>query len=134
MPDEITAEQIAAWEESRQKFVAEHGEVTSFCGGMLQLLVPGYEPPDTKEMWYAGCWLNGMLQEAGASEDVAAEICFAHGQKSVFANLGDGTVWDIAAQSLQQFKDGHWDKPGEELAERLNQKYLVPLVKNGRAN
>lgn len=67
-----------------------------------------------KTLFMSGQWLTEKLIEAGASDDEAASICFAHGQRSFGRD-----PWQIAQEQLQRWNQGIADKPGEELANEL---------------
>lgn len=71
------------------------------------------------QIWKAGCWLDEMLRNAGASDEENTNICFVLGQRSVFGN-----PWKWAVRYANEFEQKRTveDKPGVELADKLNKK------------
>lgn len=69
------------------------------------------------ECWKAGCWLNKMLEADGATKKQIQDIRFAHGQRSAF-----GDPWEWAVKYANEFEESKAvkDKPGIELADRIN--------------
>ena len=69
------------------------------------------------EVWQSGCWLNWHLQELECEEGERHNICFAHGQRSVF-----GDTWEWAVKYLNEYvAGGVRDKAGAGLADRINE-------------
>lgn len=78
------------------------------------------------EVWQAGCWLNWILEEANCPDEERYNIGFTHGQQSVFGN-----TWEWAVRYVNEyFETGKiQDKPGIELADKINNKYIKKEVK-----
>jgi len=71
-------------------------------------------------VWTSGCWLNNMLEKAGATKEQIHDIGFCHGQRSCFGN-----AYEWAIKYLEQFENNKFtDKPGLELADKINEQYL----------
>lgn len=75
--------------------------------------------PHFFECWKAGCWLNQMLRDHGASEAEVRDIGFCHGQRSAFAPRDHTYLW--ALRYVNDFAALHAidDKPGVELADSI---------------
>lgn len=71
-----------------------------------------------EELWKSGCWLKETLVRFGATEQQSTDICFAHGQRSVF---GDPWKYAVAYANKWMEKMTIPEKPGPELANRINQ-------------
>lgn len=73
------------------------------------------------QIWKAGCWLDEMLRNAGASDEENTNICFVLGQRSFFED-----PWKWAIHYANEFKQKKFvsDNPGVELADMLNKKHL----------
>lgn len=65
-----------------------------------------------------GNWLQMELLGAGATEELALKICFATGQRQAMI-LPGGDLWAPAKDALYRYKQGEWDEPGPELAQKL---------------
>ncbi len=77
--------------------------------------------PRTELLWMAGCWLNTVLKQMGATDKQVFDIGFAHGQRSVFS---DPVAVAVAyANEFESTKEVQ-DKPGLELADRLNEEHI----------
>jgi len=70
-----------------------------------------------EDVWCAGCWLNDELKKSGATKDEIHNISFAHGQRSLFGNT---YKWAVAYLNEFESKGSIEDKPGEELANKIN--------------
>lgn len=72
--------------------------------------------PLIKKIWQAGCWLNRILKDNGASEKENEEICFAHGQRC-FGN----DPFEQAVRLANEFiaTGTTKDRPGSALAEEI---------------
>lgn len=77
-----------------------------------------------KKCWYAGCWLNTMLEAHGASKDEVFQIGFAHGQRSVF-----GDTVRVAVAYLNEFilSGDVSEKPGIELGDKINKEFIATI-------
>lgn len=112
-PDFISEEQLAVWEESRPQ---DNPKLDP--GAVLMLATMGLQPKSDefhKQMYYAGCWLGGVVADDGADENVESMVCQAFGQKAFFSD----DPWKVAQECLDQYRTGNWDRPGLELADRL---------------
>lgn len=67
-----------------------------------------------KTLFMAGQWLTEKLVAAGATDEQAASICFAHGQRSFGRD-----PWAVAQEQLERWGQGVADEPGEKLANEL---------------
>lgn len=69
-----------------------------------------------RDCWQAGCWLNVMLKQMGASEREIHDIGFCMGQRSAFGN-----AWKWAVEYANQYAEaaGIKDVPGNALADRI---------------
>lgn len=77
--------------------------------------------PMFKDLWAAGEWLGKMLREHGAEDMEVSDICFVHGQRSFG---GDTKVEAVALANEYAATGDTEDKPGEELAQKINEKLL----------
>lgn len=113
-PSNVTEEDIQAWEVLRLEYEAEN---PIDPGAMLVTasLFPNWKPCDPTELFYAGEWLSRELAVIGITGEADSEICQSFGQKCFFSD----DPWVTAQECLDQAKTGQWDKPGQELAERL---------------
>lgn len=68
-------------------------------------------------VWASGCWLREMLEEAGASDEEVVDIGEAHGQRSF---MGNPYKWAVHYANEFEEKGQVSDKPGEELADKIN--------------
>lgn len=76
-----------------------------------------------EQVWQSGCWLNHVLREEGASEEEVLQIGFAHGQRSTF---GDPWQWAVDYANEYARTKAVQDKPGLELADKINAAFLEP--------
>ena len=75
----------------------------------------------------AGDWLYEQLRAAGASRELSTDICFATGQRQAMLDPGEDP-WAVAREALERYKRGEWDRPGDELADRLlKEKFGDPM-------
>jgi len=65
-----------------------------------------------ERLFLPGEWLSQELEALGCSHELSERIGFANGQKCFMAK----DTWAVAAQSLEDYKNGTWDEPGPELA------------------
>ena len=100
-PDDVTDQDISAWEISRQEYIRESTHI-------LIREIPA-------EVWYAGCWLNRQLRALNCTKELAEQIEAATGQRQSYSK----DYWQTAATAVENYKKGIWDTPGEELALRL---------------
>lgn len=119
-PPEVTQEDTDRWEANRLSH--EKSEPTPDTT-LLERLT-GFRPPNPAEVWHSGCWLGEKLKEVGASEQEIKELCTTQGQKSLFSK----DVWQTAQENLDDFNRGEWDKPGRELADRLNEEFMPAII------
>lgn len=81
----------------------------------------------TDDIISAGDWLKDELVAAGADEALATNICFAAGQRQAMLEPGDDAM-EPCREALARFRNGDWDTPGKELADRLlREKFGNPL-------
>jgi hypothetical protein len=66
----------------------------------------------------SGAWLARQLKEAGCEDILNNKICFATGQRQAMADSGE-EIRDLAVRAWENYKNGVWDIPGEELAMQL---------------
>src|SRR5882672_9328310 len=80
--------------------------------------------PHFFDCWKAGCWLNFMLKEHGATKEEVASIGFVHGQRSLF---GDTYKW--AVHYLNEFVETKSvaDRPGVALADQINAEVFASI-------
>ena len=85
------------------------------------LFLLGIMPDKMTQLWDVGCWLKVKLMAIGCPERQAADICFAQGQQSVFRD-----PLEVALQYANEYERtaAVQDKPGLELADRINGEYL----------
>lgn len=78
------------------------------------------------ECWKAGCWLNAMLRAHECNGEELTSIGFCHGQRSAFGN-----TWEWAVKYLNEYEESKSiaDKPGVELADRINEEMFASLRK-----
>lgn len=74
------------------------------------------------ECWKAGCWLNFMLKENGATPEEVAKIGFCHGQRSLF-----GDTYKCGVEYLNEFVETKSvaDQPGNKLADEINREHFT---------
>lgn len=77
--------------------------------------------PRTELLWMAGCWLNTVLYQMGASDQQVHDIGFAAGQRSVFQ-----CPVAVAVAYANEFEETSTvkDKPGIEFADELNREHI----------
>jgi hypothetical protein len=102
----VTAEREAVWTTKWDTFKQNPPE------GVPVFLL---DMPMFKEVFCAGAWLEEELVAAGCPEDMVGDICFANGQRSAFRP----DPWSIAEQSLERYRSGVVDQPGNELGAQL---------------
>jgi hypothetical protein len=74
-----------------------------------------------EEVWCAGFWLIEVLEKYGATKEETFNISFAHGQRSLF---GDTYKWAVSYANEFENKGNIEDKPGIELADKINDIHL----------
>jgi hypothetical protein len=74
-----------------------------------------------EEVWCVGFWLHEVLEKHGATKDEIFNIGFAHGQRSLF---GDTYKWALHYANEFENKGNIKDKPGIELADKINNIHL----------
>ena len=126
-PPEITQEDIDRWDSYLLEYEKSNPPVSGSTTALEELT--GFHPPDPMEVWYSGSWLDEKLKEAGANKQEVDEVNFSSGQKTLFSK----DAWQTAQESLDDFHRGEWDKPGPELAKRLNDEFL-PAIMAGMNN
>ncbi len=99
MPDNITSEKIAQWEKKRLKFMAKNE---------FPISIP-------EDVFYSGQWLGEELAVLGCPDDLIEKICFAVGQRC----SPNEDNWSLAVKALENYKQGHWEEPGSELAAKI---------------
>lgn len=105
-PDNITAERQAVWDANFEALKANPPDgLPSFL-----LTIPHFKP-----VYDAGEWLREELLAIGCPETLVGDLCFANGQRTAFRP----DPWLIAAESLERWKSGVVDKPGNELGAEL---------------
>lgn len=73
--------------------------------------------PGMQTIWCSGCWLGRHLEGAGATDQQIQDIQFAHGQRCF-----GGDPVAVAVAYVNEFLETKTvaDKPGPELAEKIN--------------
>ncbi len=71
-----------------------------------------------EEVDVCGNWLHMKLLALGADVATANKVCFANGQRLAMV-LPGGDHWIVTLRTLERFKAGDIDEPGEELGRRL---------------
>src|SRR4051812_19111177 len=74
--------------------------------------------PVPEEVWFAGTWLKGELLALGCDPDLASGICMVLGQRQAMLRKGTN-FWGPAIAILEDYKNGTWELPGPELADKL---------------
>jgi len=134
IPDSVTQADLERWREDFERTLAtDPAPATALqtFSLMSQLLPGGFTSPPMEEIHMAGCWLGEQLEIAGAGADMEPVIV-ANGQKTVFAHIEQKDAWDIAQETLESYKAGNWDRPGPELADQLNDKFLRVAIDNSK--
>ena len=69
------------------------------------------------EAFYSGYYIGEKLMELGCPPDRIDAILMAAGQRQ--AGLDDEQIWQIAVHTIEEYKQGRWEMPGNELAEKI---------------
>lgn len=106
--------------EDAKEWVAEHLDALR-CGYNEYKDMPSWMRgnPHFFECWKAGCWLDQMLADHGASEEQRHSISFCHGQRSAFAPIDHTYRWAVTYANDFAAMHGIDDKPGAELADSM---------------
>lgn len=108
-PDAVTDEMVAEWDAEMDSNPPE---------GLPEFML---QMPEIREVYYAGEWLSAELSRVGADEETRQKICFASGQKMVFAP----DPWQVVEETVSEYSaNGSFDEPGPELAGRLIEENL----------
>lgn len=119
-PDTVTPEDINRWRrEIRQTL---HNTNDWALRAVLEKCLDDSVFAD--RIAYSGAWLGERLVELGCLPELKHKICFAHGQR-VFRNADP---WGLAQAALDAYKEGLWEEPGLELAERVISETLPELL------
>lgn len=77
------------------------------------------------ECWKAGCWLNAILEDNGATKKQVYDIIFCHGQRSSMAPKEHAWKWAVHYVNEFIYNSKVKDKPGIELADRIIAETIV---------
>jgi hypothetical protein len=113
-PERITEEDLKRWDSIVEQ--------DSFSSSMMIMF------SKLKEMMRAGLWLAEMLDKLGAEEQEIKNIQFSFGQKSLYIS-SDDILWKLAQETIENYKKGIVDVPGEKLAQELIAKNTIPKSK-----
>lgn len=109
--------------EDAKKYVAENLDAIMQSYRESKDIPSWARSPRMEECWKAGCWLNMMLKRNhGATAKEVRDIGFAHGQRSAF---GDTWKWAVTYANEYTAAKTIKDKPGVELADRINAETFV---------
>lgn len=130
-PDDITEYEISEWEKQFDAIPqVQLSAVHSAFAGIMQKFDPNWKESDPKERFLSGQWLERELHKLLAPENDVDEVCQAVGQMHV--HYAD--PWDASREMLANYQKGEWDRPGEELAIKLLEKFtgLKPPPPEGK--
>ena len=128
MPANITPEELAQWNREFDQRDAEYlakNPRLSVAREMFRILFPLWIQPNVREAHLCGVWLGRELAALGCDDTTLEKICWANGQKCA-AQVWDDP-WAITLDSLDAYKRGQWDEPGDELGEKLFVAQMVEL-------
>lgn len=120
-PETVTEFQIEQWEQSRLD-QADHSS------DAMTRLLPNFQPPDNKEMFYAGCWLEEQLEMLGHPREVVKQVCGSQGQYQFFGPTMGKNPWEVAQDCLEMFQAGTLNLDSEKLALELNNEWLPKVL------
>jgi hypothetical protein len=129
IPETVTQEDLDHWREHASPgswvlWMKSIQELTS----LITQMFPRFPIVDPQELWFSGAWLASELYELGASSKQQEEIGLAHGQRCFFVRVMKTDCWELAKQSIEDFKSGTWDLPGPAFANKLDDTYMRPFV------
>jgi hypothetical protein len=101
-PADVTQEMIDTWEKDRQAWIEADPMVKVY-------------PP---EAYYSWRYLEVKLDELGCPPDLQQQISMAAGQRQV----GSDNWWGDTIHVIEEYKQGRWELPGDELAKKILQK------------
>lgn len=78
-------------------------------------------PDKSKTLWDIGCWIEDVLEKLGADKEEISDAQFAFGQRA-FGGAGEATAVAYVNEFVETKEIA--EKPGPELAEKINNEIL----------
>lgn len=101
-PPDVTEEMVNCWEERRQEWLKTN---------------PDFGEVYPKEAFYSGEYMGRSLHSLGCPPERIEQILIAAGQRQ--SGRQDDDMWRIAAHVVEEYKQGRWESPGPELAQKI---------------
>lgn len=92
MPETISAEDLARWDQTFADYTAEQPGFTGLLGA----------GPMKERGWYPGEWLGEQLLALGCPHDEMERLCTAAGQR-IWASPD---AWEVVKQALEAYRAG----------------------------
>jgi hypothetical protein len=116
--EKITADDVRLWAEERKEELLSSFESSDDYSIFFDS--EGYDR--LKHLWYSGCYLNHTLTKNNVDIAVIKDAGFVHGQRSFF---GNPYKWAAIICNQILIDGGLKDKPGRDLAEKLNDEHII---------